>query len=78
MFAFSVASAQPTSTEGREKPADASNNLAEATQEYQVRSAELVRMQESEISKATVQLDGLRQLVAEGLVAKVELEQGEQ
>lgn len=55
-----------------------SSSLVEAAQDYQARSAELVRLQESDVSKATAKLDELRQLVAEGLVAKAELEESEQ
>lgn len=54
------------------------SSLVDVTKDYQARSQELVRIQESEVNKATAKLEELRQLVAEGLVARVELEESEQ
>src|SRR5688572_4878340 len=78
LIAFGLANAQPEATKSGSEVTQSSAKLVGATQEYQARSAELVRMQESEVTKATAKLDELRQLVAEGLVAKVELEESEQ
>jgi hypothetical protein len=78
LFACGVASAQsqpvPSGSEHTQSP----DNLVDVTKDYQARSQELVRIQEAEVNKATAKLEELRQLVAEGLVAKVELEESEQ
>lgn len=78
LLACGLAAAQSKSTT---KPGEADQqaaSLVEVAQEYQTRSEELVRIQESEVEKAAAKLEELRQLVAEGLVAKVELEESEQ
>jgi hypothetical protein len=53
-------------------------NLIKATQDYKASSAELLALQESEVTKAAAKLEELRALVAEGLVAKVTFEEEEQ
>lgn len=77
LIACGLANAQPEPTTSRTELTQSSANLVEATQQYQARSAELVRIQEREVNKAAAKLDELRQLVAEGLVAKAELEESE-
>lgn len=53
-------------------------NLIEATEQYKSSSREWVNLQEAEISKASAKVDESRQLVAEGLIARAELEASEQ
>jgi predicted RNase H-like nuclease (RuvC/YqgF family) len=52
--------------------------LLEATQQYKTSSGDLVRLQEDEVNKAAAKLQELRVLVAEGLVARSELQTTEQ
>ena len=52
--------------------------LIESTQKYKLSSAELLRLQEEELRKASQKLEQTRQLVSEGLVARRELADGEQ
>ena len=77
LIACGLANAQSKLTPSKNELTQSSANLVEATQEYHARSAELVDIQEKEVNKATAKLDVLRQLVAEGLVAKAELEESE-
>jgi multidrug efflux pump subunit AcrA (membrane-fusion protein) len=51
--------------------------LLESNQNYRTTSEALKKLQQEEIDKAKQKLEELRQLVAEGLVARVELEQAE-
>ncbi len=67
--------APPLSSDG--SPAS-SAKLIVATREYQVNSENLLRMQEDEIAKTTQKLGQLRQLVADGLVARNELTEAEE
>ncbi len=55
-----------------------SAELTAASYDYKANSLNEVRLQEEEIKKAEVKLEQLRQLVAEGLVARNELTAGEQ
>ena len=55
-----------------------SAKLIEATREYKANSENLLRMQADEIEKATQKLEQLRQLVADGLVARNELAAAEE
>jgi hypothetical protein len=55
-----------------------SAKLIDATQQYKASSRELLNIQEGEVNQATAELDQLRVLVADGLVAKAELETSEQ
>ncbi len=57
----------------KNEPPASSANLIEATREYKANSEDLLKLQEDEIKKATQKLEQLRQLVADGLVAKNEL-----
>lgn len=77
LLAGGVASAQSKPSDSGTEPDKSPASLIDVTKETQARSEELVRLQESEVSKASAKLDELRQLVAEGLVAKVELEESE-
>lgn len=88
-----AASAQTAAQESVESPAKKSavskaarkNQLAEtrsdlitATETYKASAQEVVRFQEQEIEVATKKLEDLRQLVADGLIARNELAVGEQ
>lgn len=53
-------------------------NLIDATNQYKASSNQLLSLQEGEVNKAAAKLNELRTLVSEGLVAKAELEAGEQ
>ena len=78
LLSCGLASAQSQPAEKTSEVAQPSSSLVDVTKEYQARSQELVRIQEDAVNKATAKLDELRQLVAEGLIAKVELEESEQ
>lgn len=54
------------------------SELIEATQEYKANTQQLGQLQEEELTNAKARTGELRQLVAEGIVARVELEQAEQ
>jgi hypothetical protein len=58
--------------------AETRSDLISATETYKASAQEVVRFQEQEISVATKKLEDLRQLVADGLVARHELTAGEQ
>jgi hypothetical protein len=77
LLACGLANAQ-TGTTARNEVTESSTKLIEATQRYKASSSELLTIQEGEVNKATAEVDELRVLVAEGLVAKAELEIGEQ
>ena len=77
LFACSLANAQ-TGTATIQTVTASSARLIDATQQYKASSRELLSIQEGEVNKATAELDELRVLVAEGLVAKAELETSEQ
>ena len=53
-------------------------SLIEATRRLKGDSENLIRLQEAELAKATEKLEQLRTLVADGLVAKNELQQSEE
>lgn len=72
-----VSNAQVISLATPEGPSE-STTLIEATQQYKNSSSELLALQESAVNQATAQLAELRVLVEDGLVARVELEAGEQ
>jgi len=77
---FSLGNAQTPGALG-DSASDLTQNptkLIEATQQYKTSTSELLSIQESEVSKATAKLDELRALVAQGLVARAELEDNEQ
>src|ERR1051325_580020 len=59
------------------KPAPAANALVTSTEEFKTTSAKLVPLQEAEVKSAIEKLEQLRQLVADGLVARNELDGGE-
>ncbi len=78
LLAYGVAHGQtrinPTGNEDTQAPA----KLIGAAQQYKASSNELLTIQEDTITKAVAKLDELRMLVSEGLVARAELEDGEQ
>src|SRR5688572_13770961 len=78
LMAYGLASAQTKPSISPEALKQSSANVVEASREYEARSEELVRIQETAVNQATAKLDELRQLVADGLVAKAELEESEQ
>ena len=77
LFACGAAKAQVISVADKTETGESSILIA-ATQQFKASSGELLDIQESEVNKATEQLAELRGLVEEGLVARVELEAGEQ
>lgn len=52
--------------------------LVRATEEYKASTAEMIRLKEAELAKAEQKQAQLKQLVAEGLIARRELENGEE
>lgn len=68
-----TANGQTKAPLSKNEPPAGRANLIEATREYQANSEDLLKLQEGEIKKATQKLEQLRQLVADGLVAKNEL-----
>lgn len=74
-FGASAARAQDKPAAGL-SPARAA--LVEATEEYKASTAEMIRLKEAELAKAEAKHAQLKQLVADGLVARRELEDGEQ
>jgi hypothetical protein len=54
------------------------SELIEATEKYKGSAQEVVHFQEQEIAAATRKVEQLRQLVAEGLIARNELTAGEE
>lgn len=78
LVASSLANAQADNTIGRTENTESSTKLIEATQQYKTSSRELLTIQERQVDSATAELNELRMLVAEGFVAKAELETGEQ
>lgn len=75
---FGLANGQASTTTPNPITTSSSATLLQTTQQYQASSEELLSLQESEVDKATANLEELRLLVADGLVAKVELETSEQ
>ena len=73
-----TANAQTKPPLSKNEPPASSAKLIEATREYKANSEDLLRMQEDEIKKATQKLEQLRQLVADGLVARNELAAAEE
>lgn len=75
-----AASAQTTSSDIIQKapPKTLDTELKTATLESKNANAELISLQEETVKKATDSLNQLRQLYAEGLVARVEVEKAEQ
>jgi hypothetical protein len=72
-----IANAQSKPLPKSEPPAS-SANLIEATREFKANSENLLRMQEDEIKEATQELEQLRHLVADGLIARNELAAAEE
>lgn len=72
LFAGGFAAAQTSA------PVEKAPSLIASTEEYKAATEKLVPLQEAEVKTATEKLEQLRQLVAEGLVARNELEAGEQ
>ena len=54
------------------------SDLIKATAEYKANTRHLGQLQEAELTRAKTRTEELRQLVAEGIIAKAELEQAEQ
>jgi hypothetical protein len=73
-----LANAQSNAAAPKDEGTKSSTTLIDATNQYKTSSKELLSIQENEVNKATAKLDELRTLVSEGLVARTELEAGEQ
>jgi hypothetical protein len=73
-----VATAQTTRVTPANEVTQSPTTLIEATQRYKASSEDLLSVQKNDVLNATAKLDELRKLVAEGLVAKSELEHNEQ
>ena len=70
--------AQTATSPSSDELAQARAALVTATQEYKSRTEELLRLEEEETRRAAATLEQLRQLYAEGVIAKSELAEGEQ
>jgi len=75
LFSSGLAKAQTATKPDESSP---STNLIQATQHYKTSSQELLALQEKQVNDAAAKLEELKVLVAEGLVAKSELEDSEQ
>jgi hypothetical protein len=76
---FAVASASGQSlAKGAKNVPSTKAALIDSTQKYKASSAELLRLQEEQVKRATEKLEQTKQLVSEGLVAKRELTENEQ
>jgi hypothetical protein len=73
LFASGFAAAQTSAPAEKAAP-----SLITSTEEYKAATQKLIPLQEAEVKTATVKLEQLRQLVADGLVARNELEASEQ
>jgi hypothetical protein len=77
LLAFAAGSAQPGKVSQKEsKPSQ--KNLIELTEAYKARTQEVAHLNQQELDKAVEKLETLRQLVADGLVARNELQEAEQ
>lgn len=77
LVGFSVVPAQNTSA-GANNLSESRRSLIEATQEFKSSTEAVLRFEEEEANKATLQVEELRKLYAEGLIARSELEESEQ
>jgi hypothetical protein len=73
LCAGGFAAAQTSATLEKTEP-----SLITSTEQYKAATEKLIPLQEAEVKSATEKLEQLRELVADGLVAKNELESGEQ
>jgi hypothetical protein len=73
LFAGSFAAAQTSATANM-----AGSSLIGSTEEYKAATEKLIPLQEADVKTATDKLEELRKLVADGLVARNELEASEQ
>jgi hypothetical protein len=71
------AHAQKAKTAAAEGLSQARAALVEATEDYKAGTREMIRLKEAELARAEQTHEQLRQLVADGLVARRELEDGE-
>lgn len=78
LISCGLASAQDRIIKIDAETPDSVTDLSAAVADTKSTSSELLAAQENEISQATAKLDELRKLVADGLVARIELEAGEQ
>jgi len=60
------------------QPVRSGSALIDSTEEYKASTQELLRLEEGEASRAAARLEQLRQLFAEGLIARREVEAAEQ
>jgi hypothetical protein len=73
-----VANAQPKPLPANNEQAVTSADLIGAVREYKTNSQDLLKLQEDEIQKAVQKLEQVRQLVADGLIARNELTAAEE
>ncbi|HEY0098126.1 MAG TPA: hypothetical protein VGB76_04135 [Pyrinomonadaceae bacterium] len=81
LFALSIwggtASAQTLTPAPEEELARTRAELIGATQEYKASTENLLRLEEEEVNRSAERVEELRQLFAEGVIARVELEESE-
>ena len=73
-----VASAQASKPSPKNQLAETRSELISATEAYKESAQEVVKFQEQEVENATAKTEQLRQLVADGLIARNELAAAEQ
>jgi hypothetical protein len=78
LFGVGIAEAQNKPRPSSSDPAATSAGLIEATREYKANTESLLQLQREELNKATQKLEQLTQLVADGLIAKNELQAAEE
>ncbi len=76
LVCFGAVAAQNTSASA--KDLNEPQSLIDATQQFKSSTEAVLRFEEEEANKATLQLEQLRNLFAEGLIARSELEESEQ
>lgn len=77
---LSVGSVYAQAGEGTEgdQPVQTGSALIDSTNEFKASTQELLRLEENEVNKAAARLEQLRQLFAEGLISRREVEGAEQ
>ena len=78
-FALPVAvAAQSSKTSTKNQLAETRSELISATEAYKASAQEVIKFQEQEVAEAITKADQLKQLVADGLIARNELAAAEQ
>jgi hypothetical protein len=76
--AMPAQAARTQATESADLPTQAITTLIASTEKSKASAQELLQLQEADVIKLTASVEQLRQLCAEGLIARLELEKSEQ